>query len=166
MRLIRTLAVSTNALGTIAQVFTMDPSNATEWGSIANLYDEFRVVGTRLKFISAQQYSITKTTDMVVICYDNDDVTALTSVAQGYEFSNAHVFNAIWTHYAPSREDQDCALTYTYLRPTSGHPIDWVDVSNPTNLLGSVKTYVTNLTVSTPYWVVAQEWFVEFRGRS
>jgi len=166
MRLIRTLGVSSNALGTIAQVFTMDPSNSTEWASASALYDEFRVVGSRVKIISTQQYSVTKATDMVVICYDNDDVTALTSVAQGYEFSNSHVFNAVFTHNCPMKEDQDCALVYSFLRPTSGHAIDWVDVSNPTNLLGSIKTYVTNLTVSTSYWVVAQEWFVEFRGRS
>ena len=166
MRLTRSGVISSNGLGVINTVIATDPSNSSEWSSAAALYDEFRVIGTRIKLVSKQQYSVTAATDLVVVCYDNDDVTALTSVNQGLEYANSHVFNAVFTHNAPTREDQDCALIYTYLQPTSGIPISWDDVSNPTTLKGAVKFYSANLTNSIAYLVYSQEYFVEFRGRS
>ena len=166
MRLTRSGVISSNGLGVIASVLTTDPSNSSEWASAAALYDEFRIIGTCVKLVSKQQYSVTAATDMIVVAYDDDDVTALTSVNQGLEYSNSHVFNAVFTHNAPTGDNQDCALKYTYLRPTSGDPIHWEDVSNPTTLKGAVKFYGANLTNSINYMVYSQEYFVEFRGRS
>lgn len=168
-RLVGSVPISSSALGVINTVISMDPSGlaGAEWTSMANLYDDFRVKGIRVRLSSKQQYSVTAQTDMVVICYDNQNLTALTSLNDGLQYSTSKVFNAVWTH-STTGENRDSCLTFSWARPTAGKntAISWTPTSSPGSDLGAVKFYSVNLTASTTYMVAAVEYFIEFRGRN
>jgi len=165
-RLITSYTITTSAGGTINTVDGNNPSGANEWASLIALYDEFRVVGVRIRICPVQTGSVVNINMPVVIVYDNDDSTALTSVGAGYEYDTAVITNAIWT------ANQNCGmngnlLELAWARPTSGRntAIAWVDVAAPGGSLGSIKWYATGLTATTTYFVVWKEFFLEFRGR-
>jgi len=158
--------LGSNSLGTINTGVSMNPSVSNEWTSLANLYDEFRVMGCRVRLVSKQQGSVTALTDALVTVYDNDNFTALTSYDLAFQYQNARVSNSIWTHQT-EKENQESCITYAWRRPTAGGntSISWIDTQIPAGSLGSVKWFATNLTASTVYHTYFFEWFVEFRGR-
>jgi hypothetical protein len=147
--------------GVINAQITFNPSGAAEWTQLSALYDEFRVVGVRMSLIPAQINTVTNAQGILVMVFDNDDATALTSVNSGLEYDTCHVLQAIWD---PTRAD---ACQYRWARPTSGNntAVVWCDVATPTQSVGSVKFYSSVLTVSTLYISYVVEYFIEFRGR-
>ena len=163
-----TVSVSNSVSGNINTVVSMNPSGSAEWGTLAALYDEFRVMGIRIRLVSKQQFSVTAINDGAVICYDNNDSTVLTGTDVGLQYNTSHLFPAIWAHTATGSDNRAGVLEFTFMRPSQGAntPIDWVPTSTPAGSLGSVKFFASALTVSTAYWVVFMDYFVEFRGRS
>jgi len=167
-RLTTSLAVNSTAAGIINQVISMNPATSSEWGTLTSLYDQFRVMGIRIRLVSCQQYSVTAKNDLCVICYDNDNSTALTSVDAGQQYDTSELFSPIWSHVSTEGTNRSNLLEFVFQRPSSGKntPIDWLDAAVPANSVGSVKFYSTNLTVSTQYMSAAVDWYVEFRGRN
>jgi hypothetical protein len=160
--------ISSNGVGVVNKVITMDPSTSVEWGSSSALYDEFRVMGVRVYLFSRQQGSVTAATDAMVCAYDNNTSAALASLAAGCQYATSHKFNAITYHQATGRENADSALVFSFVRPTAGKDtsIAWVNTAVPANSDGSVKFYGANLTNSINYYSYVVEWFCEFRGRN
>jgi len=166
-RLVTNQSISSDATGRINTVLSMDPVGSAEWTSMSALYDEFRVLGARVRIISKQQYSAVNLTDMAVVVFDNDDTGVLTSLDAGTQYPECKVFNAVFGSVTTTRENTDGALVYSFMRPNSGKntSINWIDVANSNQSLGSIKFFVTNLSGTTSYWVILLEWFCEFRGR-
>lgn len=156
--------ISSSGIGVIANSVAMDPSGAGEWGTYGAIWDEFRVLGIRITLVSAQQYSVTAVNKLGGVAYDNDSVTALTSVANVLEYSTSHTLPAIFGHKS-CRENQTMCQQYSWLRPTAGAPIPWIDVATPAGSTGGVLFYFAGLTVSTLYFDINVEYFVQFRGR-
>jgi hypothetical protein len=145
----------------------MNPSTSAEWADYSALYDEFRVIGVRIRLVSTQQFSVTAANSMCVIVFDNDDTATLGSVDAGLQYNAHYLFPAVVAHAPATTENKDTCLDYTFMRPTGGKntPIDWIDVASAAGSLGAVKYFSTNLTVSLKYFDAAVEWFVELRGR-
>lgn len=167
-RLNYSFQVNSNVGGVINTVLGMDPSFAAEWSTYASLYDSFRVIGVRIRLVSKQQYSLTVANDSVVIAYDDNNVSALTSLDGGLQYNTSHVFSAVWSHVATGTSNYTGVLDFSFLRPTAGRktPIDWIPTSTPGGSLGAVKFYATNLAISTTYMIASADWYVEFRGRN
>lgn len=164
MRLTSAGAIASNAATIINTVISANPSSSSEWSSVTNLYDEFRVIGMRIKLVSLQQYSVTAANGYAVVAFDNSDSIAFSSLDFGHQLETSKIFSAIFQHAAVS--DKDSALCYSFVRPSSGKSaIEWVDTGNPALSLGSIKFYASNLTASTNYWNYTVEWFIEVRGR-
>ena len=163
-----TVSVSNAVTGNINTVISMNPSGSAEWATLAALYDEFRVMGIRIRLISKQQFSVTAINDGAVICYDNNDSTVLTGTDQGLQYNTSHLFPAVWAHAPNGTDNKAGILEFLSMRPTAAAntPIDWIATSTPAGSLGSVKTFAPSLTAATAYWVVFIDYFVEFRGRS
>jgi hypothetical protein len=160
-RLVQTGSIATSAIGVIPQVLGMNPAGTTEWSSLSALYDEFRVLAIRLYLIPVQQGTVTNLNGSVVIVYDNDDSTALTTIGGALEYDNAVVASAIWYQTTVKAQSVEWA------RPTSGGntAVPWVDVAAPSGSNGSIKFYSSALTASTTYYSYNLEYFIEFRGR-
>jgi len=166
VRLITSGTISSSAGTIIATVINLNPSGASEWTSYSAIYDEFRVLGCRIKLISRQQGSVTNICNIVGIVFDNDDSTALTSVNAALEYDTAHVLPTILYH-RNAGENSDPTVAFSWARPTGGKntAINWIDVAAPTGSNGSVKFYATGASASTMYFDYSFEWFTEFRGR-
>jgi hypothetical protein len=162
MRVVNSGTLASAAVtGVINAQVTLNPSGAAEWSSISTLYDEFRVCGVRISLIPSQINTVTNAQGILVMAFDNDDATALTSVNSGLEYDTCQILQAIWDPKSAS------ASQYSWSRPTSGNStaIIWCDVATPTQSVGSVKFYSSTLTVSTLYIAYTIEYFIEFRGR-
>ena len=159
--------LTTSVAGSWTTVFTMNPSSSSEWTTFTNLYDQFRVIGVRLRLVSNQQFSVTKANDMAVFAFDNDNTTALASVDAGLQYNTSHVLSAVWTHSSTGALEKNGVIDLVWMRPTAGRntAIDWIDAATPANSLGGVKCFAQALTASTQYMTVAIEYYVEFRGR-
>lgn len=168
VRLQWSTGISSNAAGTINTVFGMDPSSSGEWVSNTNLYDDFRVLGIRLRLISTQQFSVTKANDALVIAYDDNSSAALGTLDAGLQYNTHHLMPCVWSHSATGGSDRECVPTFMFLRPNAGKntAIPWIPTNTPAGSIGAVKFFATNLTVSTTYLVVAVDWYCEFRGRN
>ncbi len=157
-------SITTTAGGAIANVFKLDPNSlaSSEFSSdFASAYDQFRVMGCRLRLVPVLPNSTTALNNMLVAAFDNDDVTALTSYSNGLQFSSSIATTAVFT------STNGYTFTRTWWRPTSGTdtPIDWIDCNSPSNSLGSIKLYADTLTASTTYLTYEVELYCEFRGR-
>jgi hypothetical protein len=155
-RLVAATSIITDVVGTHQGVITMDPSSATDWSSCSSLYDEFRVVGIKITLASTQTNTITKLTNLGVMVYDNDDVTALTTYGAALDYQDHFYFP-----YLPIG-----LLSKSWSRPSSGKStaVEWSDIGAPSTSKGSVKFFADNLTASQNYFTVVIEWAVEFRG--
>jgi hypothetical protein len=153
-------SISSNVGGKITTVLSCNPSSAADWTSISAWYDEFRVLGMRLTLISNQQFSVTAVNNVLYTCFDNDDVTVLSTGNSAAQYGHKYVSPAIWAHVNGQ------SPTMLFKRPiTKNSPIPWVDVAIPSNSLGGIKFYSDGLTASTNYLGYYLEYLVEARGR-
>lgn len=151
--------VTTDAIGTLAYSFAMNPNGASDWASVASLYDEFRVVGMAVTLVPQTQFSVTNGQGLITSHFDNDDSSIPTSYLQTLEFANVKCFPSVWT--------TEKALRFQYARPSSGTEtsLPWIDIGAPGSSLGAVKIYsYGHLTAITTYFHAVVEWAVEFRG--
>ena len=167
-RLTWSTTIASNAGGVINTVISMNPSSSAEWASFQALYDEFRVVGIRLRLVSKQQFSVTAANDSVAIAYDDNNTTALTSLDAGLQYDTSHLMPAVFTHSATGGLNQETCPTFIFMRPKQGGntAVNWIDTGFAVNSLGGVKFYAANLALSANYYICSVDWYVEFRGRS
>lgn len=80
----------------------ISPSDSTEYGSVAALFDEFKCMGGHVDFLykNPNTFDLTtaadlKTNSMPVIAYDTDNGTALTSTEQGCQLAQHELLNPV-----------------------------------------------------------------------
>ncbi len=168
VRLTVQTVLASNGIGLLNGIITMNPSGSAEWTVNSNLYDDFRVMGIRVRLISLQQYSVTALCTPVVIAYDDNNATALASFDAGLQYNTHHLFPSVFQMSAFGAQNRDCCLEYVFMRPTAGKDtaVIWVDTANPGNTLGAVKFYGGSLTNSTNYITACVDYYVQFRGRN
>jgi hypothetical protein len=151
-------SVSSSAAGIINTTANFDISAYGEFASVAAMFDEFRVVGGRIKCFCAAPNSNVLTVGPVVAAFDNDDAAAVTSYSGAAEYKEKLEFASIW--------DNNKIPTLTFTRPSSGldTSINWIDCGASASSLGSIKFYGDSLSLSTLYFTVIQEIWVQFRG--
>jgi len=143
--------VSSDAGGTIATVFSNNPSTGPDWVNLAGSFDKYRVLGFRVKFLPNNRYSKTTTvTTPVFVVGDRDDLSALSSysAAMNYESVRELSLEDPWsfvlnTINAQQMEFRDC-------------------LSSTANEF--IKLYSTGLSVSTTYGIALVTWVVQFQG--
>jgi len=158
-------SVSSSAGGVINASVSMDPNSVsnTDWADFNTVYDEFRVLGIKVS-INSNFATLTPgaaTDGLIVVAYDNDSSSALTTFTSGQQYNTARVFPALF------QNTNGRMLTYTWYRPTSGKEttIPWIDVASPSNSPGAILFYASGLTNSTLYFYYTVQLLVEFRGR-
>jgi hypothetical protein len=161
MRLSRYGTLSSKATSILDDVLGFDPSGCNDYAPNASLFDEFRVRALKVHLVPYQQGSVTAKNDLVAMVFDNDNSSAITTLAAALDYGTVHTFSSIW--YSHTGETK----SYYFERPTSGKDtaIAWVDVDNPAASIGSVKFFAQSLTASLQYFTFYIEYFVEFRGR-
>lgn len=168
VRLTYQAVFGSSGIGLLNGVISMNPSASSEWTSNTNLYDDFRVMGIRVRIISLQQYSVTALCTPVVIAYDDQSSGALTSFDAGLQYNTHHLFPSVFQQSAFGAHNKDCCLEYIFMRPTAGKDtaVLWIDTAAPASSLGAVKFYGGSLTASTNYFTAVVDYYVQFRGRN
>jgi len=151
---------SANGAGIMAPIVSFNPSGFSDWSSLAALYDEFRVLGAKIKFFCQQQNSITVQSQPVTVVYDNDDATtAITSASGALDYRLKRQFASIWDNSTFPTLQATC---YSLADQASG--IGWSTTGSPAAYPHSFKVYSSGLTASTTYISFSTELVVQFRG--
>ena len=155
--------ISSSAGGVVNSSISMDPSSVsnTDWADFSGVYDEFRVLGVRLRLMSTSPNTTSANEGLVVVCFDNDSSGALSTFTEGQQYTTAYIVPSIF------QQTNGKMATYTWYRPTAGKEtaITWCDVATPSGSTGAVKFYANGLTASTQYFAYTVELLCEFRGR-
>lgn len=148
--------ISSDAGGRINTIVNLDPSVASDWSSFSSLYDEWRLIGARIKFWAFQPNSVTAIASVLISVFDNDDAsTALVNYSNGQDYQTHKEFNTIWNTGKPE------TLVGISNLPSNG---GWASTGLPSSNPRSFKLYADTLTASTQYLTYTMELAVEFRG--
>jgi len=152
--------VTSSGGGLINAITTWDASTFGDFATFAPLYDEWRPLGMRVRFICNQAFAppATAIARLVVVAYDNDDAaTALTSYNNGLDYHNHIEFGSVWDNAKfPLIE----ATALSQGDPSAG--VLWQTTGN-TAPNRSFKHYSTGLTATTAYYEVVVNYVVQFR---
>ncbi len=155
LRLAVTGALSADGSGNILTSLSLNPSTYQEWTELAELFDEFRVVSGVFHFIPTNRYN-RASSDVVrglMVCFDNDSSTALTSYNDAVEYANVKCHNL------------SDPFQYHFSRPNITPSAYWTDVATASGSAGAVLLTGAGFTNSLAAGIYYQELFVEFRGR-
>jgi len=145
--------VSSTAGGIISQVFGSYPLNTTSWSSFAACFDEYRVLGYRVRYFPRNRYDpgLTQSQSALYMVADHSGNSAITTLAQvaGYESTTIKgtgdpMSKSIW--------------------------MDGADESVFTNTANAntpqiyIKMFADALAVSSVYGEYLQEFLVQFKG--
>lgn len=150
--------ITSDAVGRIKDTINFNPSTCPDWTSCSGLYDQFRVVGARLKMVPRTQNTVTLASNALFVVFDNDDSAVMTSYAEAAEYQNSH--------FVPVLYNNSHTYSFTFARPSSGSEtsLDWHDVATPTASVGAIKLYADTLSLTTNYFAYLIEYAIEFRG--
>jgi len=152
--------LGSTAGGVMAGALLMDPSGASEWASLALLYDQFRVLGGQLKICSMIPNTAVGG-GLVRFAFDNDSTTTPASYADVMQYSEVTDVPALFTNGVK---------TVNFRRPVlRGVPQQgsiWYNETSPASSPGALKYYSQGLTGTTTYWSYVLDYLVEFQMRS
>lgn len=153
-------ALTTGVAGGINGFIALDPGaiSDTDWADFSSTYDEFRVLGVRMRFTCVAPNS-TLANAFLAVAFDNDNAANPGSFSAVRQYSTHRLMPLVWS--------TDKVITMTWWRPTRGEEttIPWCDIGNSASSLGSIKLFTTGVAASTTYLNYAIDLFVEFRGR-
>jgi hypothetical protein len=88
------ISLASNGSGTVATVFSDDPTSSVDWSSLAQVWDEYRVLGFTFHSQPFNRYTRTNTEQIgpLFTVIDRDDAVALTTEAQALEYESLVVF--------------------------------------------------------------------------
>lgn len=183
MKLTQSSTVDFTAAATLVQL--RNPSGATNWSKPASMYDEFKVVGMRVRVFFPKYISIgdaggslpagvvTDFPTSIVACYDNDSIAGTSyAVTAGYDkpffaYPDGEVSFAITSLPTSS-------IAGSTVAGGSLATAEWCDCAFPNNMYGCIIAYINRNYAGT--WGVApglytgiwytMEWDCAFRGRN
>jgi len=149
--------MNSSAGGVINNLASLAPNTYTDWSALSSLYDEFRVIGAKIRLFPMFPNSTTLLNNVLVICYDNDDASnVLGGFTDGTDYSISKVAPVINSTGAP--------ITLTAQVSFTANNGNWFTTGTANAYPHSFKTYADALTVSTAYFHVFIELIIQLRG--
>lgn len=179
LKLWENVSLPSTAGGVCASTYTADPQNITEFVSAAALFDEYRLTGGIMRFVSmgTTVNNATSLMGLGVMSYDPTDNAALTVVTEGCQMAQHKIFaKAVQPTgtiaVTPSGEHEfrwhvpDGILQYGSASSMAGG--SWqATLSTLTKLpYGYLKVYMDAITPSVTALSGIEEYHVEFRCRA
>lgn len=151
MILSRDDVISTSSAGEINTVFSNDPAIASNWSSLAAVFDEYRVLAQRLYFRPISFNGNLVSTAAIASVIDYDTASALT----GYMLAN---------QYSSVREAAG-GKPFTRTAYMSGvENAGFISTMSSSSTFW-LKLWSANNSVSTKIGNMRTEWIVQFRGK-
>jgi hypothetical protein len=146
--------LSSSAAGIIANTFPVsNPSGCQNWADYAAVWDQYRVIASRLVYVPSNKYGKTSSSPVCVpgfIVVDRDSSSALT----GYSESAGYASNKFVSLEEKFSAEWHMATTEEGLFTTTASPV--TD--------GAFLLFWSGLTVSTEYGRIVTQYRVQFRG--
>jgi len=147
--------LTTNGSGNLAAAIGVaNLTSYTDYSDFTGHYDEYRVIGGRLKLYSVLGPGHTNPCSLFAIAFDNDasSSTVPTSTNSVIRYATSRVSNI----------GRDAKFYFTFETPSNMRL--WFDCASPTDQ-GAILYYATSLSNTTTYVKYELETIVEFRGR-
>lgn len=156
--------LTSSSVGTIATVYTNDPTNCLEWSTISGPFEEFRVLAFELEFFPSNRYSKTTTVCMPGVgVIDHAGTGALASLAAGFAHESCRVLSLEdpWTSRRDFAGNKSPPLIWNMM---GAEEAVWTGTQS-TLSNSAIKLYFTGLSNSTVYGMVLLRFLVQFTGR-
>jgi hypothetical protein len=150
--LISLSTITSTGGGIIANVIDNNPNGFGDWANFANCYDEYRVLGLKVRFMPSNPYNVTRLTRPLITLVDRDSAGGMASYAAAlnYESSKDWDITRGWTVTARAKGPKDFA---------------WITTAAPVATFW-IKLYTDTVSNTTEYGLTRNEILVEFRGRN
>lgn len=157
------LKATSNAIGQLPLTFNCtNMSSALDWGNIAALWDQYRVIQCSIRFFPITTDGNANPARDIAPLYainDYDDTVSLTSTATALGYQNVRVLNMFkqWKHTMrfstkPTKQTTD--------------NIGWLDVDSvTTNNFATIKMFAENLDADTDYGYYIIEHVIQLKNR-
>lgn len=147
---------SSSGVGVINDVYILrDPTIAAGWSDLADVWQQYRVVATKIQFRPYNRYSKTTTvTRALVGVVDNVSSAAIPNFTTAMNNPSVQYLSLDdpWTMEWRLRKDDPAANI-------------WTDAGGSPGSVECFKFYGDGLSLSTAYGMVVIEFMVELRGR-
>lgn len=156
-------SISSNAGGIISSGASNNPSSSGDWGSIAALFDSYRVCAMKVKFIPQLPNDTSAQTGYfpLYVTYDPDNGTnILGSADDAVQYENCKIVsvNRPWTYYAKCPR---VSMSTTSVSILQG---GYIDSQSPLTSQG-IWFYGTGFDASQAYGTLIVTWYVVARDR-
>jgi hypothetical protein len=159
------LDLSSDTTGTIASVFSNNPSGFYGWGNFNALYDEYRYLGIQVEYFPVNRYSKTTTTCVPGFAVvDRDDVAPLASQTAALMYESCRVMS-LEDPWTDRREYRGSSVPALRMHMDGARESSWITTQTPA-ATGSIKLYFSQLSASTFYGKVIVRGLFQFRGRN
>jgi hypothetical protein len=154
---------SSSGAGVLNDIYSLRPDSFSDWGSLYNLYDEYRILGAEIEIYCLKANSTAVTQVPTLVVYDNDDdITALANYTNALDYSEKNMRASVWNTGTPIRLKAAC---YSLTDSTAGR--EWFTTSTPHPAgTPSFKLFATGLSNSIAYFQVFVNLVVQFRGQT
>jgi len=154
-------ALTSDGAGAIAGTIVMDPSGTAKWSYFAAIFDQFRVVGGQVSFVSVLPVNSSANGSLMRCAFDNDSTTTPTAYNDLSDYSEVYDMPCVWTGGGVKK--------FHFLRPFVGKTPQegniWYNETSPSSSPGGVKLYANGLSASVTYFKYFVDLLVEFQIR-
>lgn len=133
----------------------------TDWTSLSNLYDEFRVSGIKIQFVPKLPNDTSSAVSyQPIYCFMDTDSAALSpTVAACVGYDNCKVYNL----YRPFKRYMKVPKLINTAASTVGYP-GWMDTASPA-ATGGFYLHAESLTNSTDYGQIILTYYIKTHNR-
>lgn len=151
-----TVSLATNGAGLIStSIHIQDPSGAPNWASLANVYDEYRVLAAAIHYLPANGYNKIVATQScanpIFVVLDRDSATALTTVSGATSYDSVRMF------------DLERPFKFNIFRMSGSNEAKFISTAAAATIGAYLLVSVGN-TASLTYGTVLVQWLVQFRA--
>jgi len=163
---VQLVTLASSAGGVINAVFDQTMTGLSGWTSLANIWDEFRVLKMVVEYVPANRYNRAATTTLPGFAVvDRDSNSAITAAATALGYESVRILGL-----------DDPWLPSGQVMGTCYKPVSWAmnsvedgifltsNVPTPT-VKPNIKLYFNGLTASTTYGTALLRVLVQFRGK-
>ncbi len=148
--------ISSNGSGVINNTFGLqNPSSFAQWASYASVFDEYRVLAARIKYIPSNGYNKVVATQTCLtplyVVLDRDSVTTLATVTQAITYDSCEMY------------DLERPFVYAKFKMNGVRESTFITTAAPTNL-GGYSFFSNNLTATQQYGTILMTMLVQFRA--
>lgn len=158
------VSLNSNAGGVISFSTANNPSGISEWASLVQLFDSYKVTGMKIKYMPhlPNDTSVTTGYTPIYIVMDPDSpLASLSNISQAIEYDNLKTKNLYkpWSVYYKMPKVSQVPLAGSIVLANG-----WLDIDNVSST-SAILGYSDGLDISTTYGTLLTTYYVKVKNR-